>query len=398
MLGRCKRPFVFSAHGALMAATVLNPPRAVRMSLVVIRAFVDCSNPPEVLHFRMGLIFGLGCTNVLAPSVRPIQAGATVTDPVPQHLKEGVIAYKSGDYARALQLLKPHADRGDTGALMGMAMMYTNGQGVPQDHGQAAMFYRMAAEKGMAAAQFNLALKYHDGLGVEKDATEAANWFRKAAEQGHPAAQARLGMLYSAGQGVAQNNEEALKWLRASAEKNDAMAQFGLGYIYRKGLGVPPDDAEAVKWYRRSAEQGFRAAQNNLGFMHRKGLGVPQDFAEAAKWYGLASQNGDIEARFVHDIMQKSDKLFPLMGKISSGDRSILAAIYQLPEEQGKAASMMTAPGSPNHALWTEMEKLGWMKKDPLTDVPKELAGKMGFRFTMTPLGYEKIKEFLRLT
>jgi TPR repeat protein len=320
-----------------------------------------------------------------------------MTDPVPEHLKQGVIAYRGGDFARALRLLKPYADRGDAGASMAMAIMYANGEGVPQDQGQAAMFYRRAAEKGLAAAQFNLALEYHYGGGVEKDAAEGVRWLRKAAEQGHPAAQARLGMLYSAGQGVAQNNEEALKWLRAAAEKNDAMAQFGLGYIYRKGLGVPPDDVEAVKWFRRSAEQGFGAAQNNLGFMYRKGIGVPQDFTEAAQWYALAAQSGEADASFIHDLMQKSDRLFPLMGKISPGDRSILLAIYQMPEEEGKAASIMTAPGSPNHALWSEMEKLGWMREAPLAELPKELAAKMGFRFSMTPLGYENIKEFLRL-
>jgi hypothetical protein len=34
------RPFAFTEHGALMAATVLNSPRAVAMSLYIIRAFV----------------------------------------------------------------------------------------------------------------------------------------------------------------------------------------------------------------------------------------------------------------------------------------------------------------------------------------------------------------------
>jgi hypothetical protein len=38
--GRRYQPFAFTEHGALMAATVLNSPRAVQMSLVVIRAFV----------------------------------------------------------------------------------------------------------------------------------------------------------------------------------------------------------------------------------------------------------------------------------------------------------------------------------------------------------------------
>jgi hypothetical protein len=34
------RPFAFTEHGALMAATVLNSPRAVAMSLYIIRAFI----------------------------------------------------------------------------------------------------------------------------------------------------------------------------------------------------------------------------------------------------------------------------------------------------------------------------------------------------------------------
>jgi hypothetical protein len=38
--GRRKRPLVFTEHGALMAATVLNSPRAVEVSLYVVRAFV----------------------------------------------------------------------------------------------------------------------------------------------------------------------------------------------------------------------------------------------------------------------------------------------------------------------------------------------------------------------
>jgi len=38
--GKRKKPFVFTEHGALMAASVLNNPRAVQMSLYVVRAFL----------------------------------------------------------------------------------------------------------------------------------------------------------------------------------------------------------------------------------------------------------------------------------------------------------------------------------------------------------------------
>ena len=39
--GAAYRPWAFTEHGALMAATVLSSPRAVQMSLYVIRAFVQ---------------------------------------------------------------------------------------------------------------------------------------------------------------------------------------------------------------------------------------------------------------------------------------------------------------------------------------------------------------------
>ena len=38
--GRRYRPFAFTEHGAIMVATVLNTPRAVQMSVFVVRAFV----------------------------------------------------------------------------------------------------------------------------------------------------------------------------------------------------------------------------------------------------------------------------------------------------------------------------------------------------------------------
>ena len=38
--GRRSLPYVFTEHGAIMAATVLNSPRAVQMSIFVVRAFV----------------------------------------------------------------------------------------------------------------------------------------------------------------------------------------------------------------------------------------------------------------------------------------------------------------------------------------------------------------------
>jgi len=38
--GRRGRPYAFTEHGAIMAANVLNSPRAVQMSVFVVRAFL----------------------------------------------------------------------------------------------------------------------------------------------------------------------------------------------------------------------------------------------------------------------------------------------------------------------------------------------------------------------
>ena len=48
MIGvRCNRPLAFTKHGAIHAATILNSPRAVEMSVYVVRAFL---NLREVLN------------------------------------------------------------------------------------------------------------------------------------------------------------------------------------------------------------------------------------------------------------------------------------------------------------------------------------------------------------
>ncbi|MGH9576055.1 MAG: ORF6N domain-containing protein, partial [Terriglobales bacterium] len=39
--GRRYAPFVFTEHGAIMAATILNSPRAIQVSVFVVRAFVQ---------------------------------------------------------------------------------------------------------------------------------------------------------------------------------------------------------------------------------------------------------------------------------------------------------------------------------------------------------------------
>jgi len=52
---------------------------------------------------------------------------------------------------------------------------------VTQDYAQAVKWYRKAAEQGDADAQFNLALMYDNGQGVPQDYVQAHMWLNLAA-------------------------------------------------------------------------------------------------------------------------------------------------------------------------------------------------------------------------
>src|SRR5450759_1054345 len=53
-------------------------------------------------------------------------------------------AYAKGDYATALRLLRPLADQGNAAAQYNLGVMHANGQGVPQNYAEAAIFFGLS--------------------------------------------------------------------------------------------------------------------------------------------------------------------------------------------------------------------------------------------------------------
>ena len=79
--------------------------------------------------------------------------------------QKGLAAYKSGDYATALREWTPLAEQGQAPAQNNLGLMYTKGQGVPQDYKAAVRWYRLAADQGDAFAQHNLAAQVRKRTG-----------------------------------------------------------------------------------------------------------------------------------------------------------------------------------------------------------------------------------------
>jgi hypothetical protein len=129
-------------------------------------------------------------------------------------LEEGMDAYRAKEYAKAVELWQPLAEKGDAVAQYRLGLLYAEGKGVEQNDATAFTWMTRAAKQGNADAQYDVGASYYGGLGVEKNEKEGVQWFQRAARQGNPLAQLNLGLLHAAGASVPQDNIEAYKWLQ----------------------------------------------------------------------------------------------------------------------------------------------------------------------------------------
>ncbi len=175
-------------------------------------------------------------------------------------LADGLDALKRGDYAVALEELRP------------------------------------LAEQGSAEAQYRMGLIYEHGAGIPADKAQAVAWLRKAAAQRHASAECELGILYATGDGVAQDDAQAVDWFRRAANQGNVTAQYNLGLLIAKGAGIASDLPQAIEWFRKAAEQNFAVAQYKLGVAYENGEGVAKDDVLAFANYAIAARNGSREA------------------------------------------------------------------------------------------------------
>ena len=112
------------------------------------------------------------------------------------------------------------------------------------------------AEQGDAQAQYEVGRRFWNGDGVDQDHKQAADWFDRAARQGLAAAQCALGLCYERGDGVEQDMWQVAAWYQWAAQQDDAEAQLRLSECYEKGRGVPKDKEKAAEWLYKAAQHG----------------------------------------------------------------------------------------------------------------------------------------------
>lgn len=168
--------------------------------------------------------------------------------PVQAGINEGIAAFESDDFNRALVELQPLAKAGQVHAMTWLGRVYAEGL---DDPAQAFPWFLKAAQKGDAEAQTQLARLYDDGQGVEQDEEQALEWYEKAARQGDDEAQLAMGVHY---EDDLSDNVGALAWYEKSAAQDNAEAQYRLGLLLLGEPGVARQAPRAWLFLSLAAE------------------------------------------------------------------------------------------------------------------------------------------------
>ncbi|GEM_PF-3167054 len=230
---------------------------------------------------------------------------------------------------KALELFKKASEMGSMTAMSGLAFMYFNGLGVPENSELAMEYFKninVSANRGDAAGQYALGLCYLYGTCLKKneelvtkhDEKLASKYLNLAAEQGYAPAQFNI---WEKQHRFGSYDGGPITLCQLAAEQGFSPAQNRLARHYKdynslceskenrlvKDKQKEKEKAikmEAVKYYTLAADQGNADAQVFLSGLYEKGecggtAGVPtKDLKEAKKYMELAAEQGNVPALY----------------------------------------------------------------------------------------------------
>jgi TPR repeat protein len=187
--------------------------------------------------------------------------------------------------------------------------MWENGEGGPQDYGEAEKFYLKAKSLGDRKVAYQLEMLYKKTNQVDK----RFSLYQELAEVGEPSAQVALGNMYWEGvkdgkNEIAPNMELAIQWYEKAARQGDVKGQYFLGRAYFKIKHYE----EAAKYFEKINKnpqareilgtQNFAEVKNGLGNIYvRKRAGA----RDAVKLYQESIALGNRNAQEMLDAAIK---------------------------------------------------------------------------------------------
>lgn len=170
--------------------------------------------------------------------------------------------YEAGDHAKAIQLYRDAAARGDLRALVSLGLITETGGGVPRDMAAAVEFYERAAAGGSPDGANNLALLLLEGTAVAPDFDRALELLSVASEAGSATATVNLGVL--AQDGRAGTPEEAIDYFLEAAGLGEPLGFLYAAILLDEGRGIPRDPDRAAEMLLRGTASDYGATMNEL--------------------------------------------------------------------------------------------------------------------------------------
>ncbi|NYE60404.1 hypothetical protein FHW58_001556 [Duganella sp. 1224] len=130
---------------------------------------------------------------------------------------------------------------------------------VAADPARALQLFRGAAQRGDPQAAYYLGMMYQSGMAVARDMQAAAHWLRFAASRQNPAAMYALAKLYLAGEGVPRDEQAARRWIEKAADLDYPEAVMTMAIGLRDGsMGFERNEALAetqLRFAQRALKQ-----------------------------------------------------------------------------------------------------------------------------------------------
>ncbi len=292
-------------------------------------------------------------------------------------------------YERAVEL-------GNPWAMIELAAILGNGEGVPADLPRAESLLRQAAGLGGDSAQSALVLLGDLYRGPGKSPTKAISTYRAAVDLGSGGAMLKLAAMLRAGEagppdfGTAQallrqaidagqgrwgwsalgalaadpdnpdrNMQEAAAAYAKAAELGDPWSMVTLGEMLSSGDDLPVDYAQAIALLAEAGALGGDSAQlaySTLGSVYRDSPAPYQDLAKAAGAFGKAAELGDAPSMLTLARMYR-------IGEGVAADHEVARKYLQMAVSAGAAlqgwaelGALYADPQSPIHDPAAAME------------------------------------------
>lgn len=190
-----------------------------------------------------------------------------------------------------------------------------------------------AAEDGDLKAQHQLALIYIQGEAVPQNFAEAEKWLRKASEADHLPSKRELGILIASGSVKGKYETEAYDLLIGPLDRLDPRSVYYLALMYENGKGVEKDILNSIRLYGIAASLGYPGAEEDYARVEKAYTEERHAILRSMPLLNLEISEDGIEAaccKKMFDVIVTGDIFFidsykgPALGGMDEDGRDIV--------------------------------------------------------------------------